>query len=471
MNRKPAVPVRAGSVRDGSWDPSRTLPARTIALGLLGVALAASLCLGSAKPARAGSAARPPNIVLIISDDHGWRDYGFMGHPHVKTPNLDKLAAQGLLFPRGHDSSSLCCPSLGSILTGLYPHQSKITSNDPPRVAGVKPKELAKNEEYLRRRQEMVALMARAPALARLLRGLGFRSLQTGKWWWGAFVTGGFTEGMSHGVPAKGGRHGDAGLAIGRQTMQPVYDFLDAAKKDGKPFFLWYAPMLPHQPHNPPERLLAKYRDRTASPFEARYWAMIEWFDETCGQLLDYLDRQELAKDTIVIYCSDNGWIQNPKAEGSVRSKLTPYDAGHRTPLIVRWPARVKAGRCELPVSTIDIVPTLLHAVGLKPGPELQGLDLLDRAALTRRPAIFGECFTHDAVDIDRPASSLTWRWVIEGRWRLMVPDAKNVPAGKVQLHDIVADPWEEKDLAAQEPQQVEALRRRLDAWWDPGKK
>jgi uncharacterized sulfatase len=431
--------------------------------------LIAVVALGLAPPAgRAGEkpAPKPPNIVLIISDDHGWGDYGFMGHPQVKTPNLDKLAGQGLLFPRGYVTSSLCCPSLASILTGLHPHQSKITSNDPPRPAGVKPKDLSTNEEYQRRRREMVALMARSPALARLLHALGYWSLQTGKWWWGRYSVGGFTHGMTHGDPARGGRHGDQGLDIGRKTMQPIDDFLGAARKAGKPFLIWYAPMMPHQPHSPPVRLLQKYKDKTDSPFEARYWAMVEWFDETCGQLLARLDREGLAENTIVVYAADNGWIQNRKGEGSVRSKLTPYDAGHRTPLIVRWPAKVRPEKCELPVSTIDIVPTLLHAAGLKAGPELQGLDLLDRAALAKRPAIFGECFTHDAVTIDDPASSLTWRWVIEGNWRLMVPDPRNVPGGKVQLYDLASDPGETKDLAADQPDRVGAMRQRLDAWW-----
>src|SRR5688500_17810043 len=74
----------------------------------------------------------PPNIVMIISDDHAWTDYGFMGHPHIQTPNIDKLASQSLTFRRGYVTSSLCCPSLATVLTGMYPHQHRITSNDPP---------------------------------------------------------------------------------------------------------------------------------------------------------------------------------------------------------------------------------------------------------------------------------------------------------------------------------------------------
>ena len=116
----------------------------------------------------------------------------------------------------------------------------------------------------------------------------------------------------------KGERHGDDGLKIGRETMQPMYDFVDQAVADKKPFFLWYAPLLPHTPHTPPERLLAKYRGKTPSEHVAKYWAMVEWFDETCGELLKFLDDRKLAENTIVVYVTDNGWIQDPD-EAQVR--------------------------------------------------------------------------------------------------------------------------------------------------------
>ena len=123
---------------------------------------------------------------------------------------------------------------------------------------------------------------------------------------------------MSHGEQSRGGRHGDEGLDIGRQTMQPIYDFISMAREQKKPFFVWYAPMLPHDPHNPPERLLAKYRDLTPSIHVARYWAMCEWFDETCGELLDYLDREGLADNTIVAFVVDNGRVQDPDSKAAI---------------------------------------------------------------------------------------------------------------------------------------------------------
>jgi uncharacterized sulfatase len=436
-----------------------------------GIAFAALVFLGAAVvPTRAIAAApERPNIVLIISDDQGWGDYSFMGHPHIRTPNLDKLAAQSLTFPRGYATSSVCCPSLASILTSLYPHQNKITSNDPPKPPGKQPAELRTDPDYQRLRRQMIDCITRVPTLPGLLKERGYVSLQTGKWWQGSFRTGGFTHGMTHGDPARGGRHGDAGLAIGRETMQPIYDFVTQAQQENHPFFVWYAPMLPHQPHNPPQRLLARYKDKTPSAFVARYWAMVDWFDETCGQLLDFLDRKGLTDNTIVVYVTDNGWIQDPKANAPVRSKLTQYDAGHRTPILIRWPGKVKPEQSRQLADAVDLAPTLLHAVGLKPTADMQGVNLLDAAAVARRPALFGECFTHDAVDVNDPASSLRYRWVIAGDWKLIVPHARHVPRGGIELYHLADDPTEEKDRAAQEPGKVEVLQKMLDAWWTPG--
>ncbi len=238
----------------------------------------------------------PPNIVLIISDDQGWRDYSFMGHPQVHTPNLDRLASQSLTFPRGYVPCSLCCPSLASLITGRYPHQHKITSNDPPLPPGLSGAAINKDAGYRAQRREMIGFIDKVSTLPRLLGRKDYVSFQTGKWWQGHFRHGGFTDGMSQGDPDRGGRHGDEGLRIGRQTMQPIFDFIDRAERDRKPFFVWYAPMMPHQPHNPPERFLAHYRDKAPTLPVAKYWAMCEWFDETCGQLLDHLDRKKVAE-------------------------------------------------------------------------------------------------------------------------------------------------------------------------------
>jgi uncharacterized sulfatase len=410
--------------------------------------------------------AEPPNIVLIVSDDHGWTDYGFMGHPHVKTPNLDRLAAQSVTYKRGYVPSSLCCPSLATIITGLPPHRHKITSNDPPRPDGLKPAEFQKSKAFLDGREVMNKHLDAVPTLPRLLAKQGYVSLQTGKWWQGDYRRGGFTHGMT-----KGQRHGDEGLDIGRRTMQPVFDFIADARKGNKPFFVWYAPMMPHTPHNPPDRLLAKYKDKTPPLPVARYWAMVEWFDETCGQLLDHLEQQKLAENTLVIYVTDNGWIQNPEAADSVRSKRTPYDAGLRTPIMVRWPGKAKPAVREELVSSLDVAPTILRAAGLTPTAEMPGLNLLDPVAVAARKELYGACFTHNAVDLNDPAKNVRHRWMTDGRWKLIVP---HVPAdkdgpGTVELYDLSADPHEKTELSGKHPEQVRALTEKLDRWWKPG--
>lgn len=430
----------------------------------------AIVCWGSVLlSAAAAQAAAPPNIVMIISDDHAWTDYSFMGHPKIQTPRIDRLASQGLTFRRGYVPSSLCSPSLASILTGLYAHQHGWTSNDPPLPQGKSAGAAAKDPAFRAQRREMIAQLAKSPTIPKLLAAKGYVSFQTGKWWGGDFRTGGFTEGMTLADPDRGGRHGDAGLKIGRETMTPIHEFIDRAADARKPFFVWYAPMLPHLPHNPPERFLKKYRDQTPSLEVAKYWAMIEWFDETCGELLDHLDAKGIADDTIVVYLADNGWIQDPDAgRYAPKSKQSQYDGGLRTPIIVRWPSKVRPATSERLASSLDLAPALLHAAGLTPTPDMPGVNLLDDAALAHRRALFGEIFTHNAVDLGEPASSLRYRWTIEQNWKLIVPDPRNSPDGPVELYDLAADPAETRNLAPREPGKAAELRTLVDSWWNP---
>jgi uncharacterized sulfatase len=274
---------------------------------------------------------------------------------------------------------------------------------------------------------------------------------------------------MTLGEEDQGGRHGDAGLKIGRETLEPIYQFIGEARRAGQPFLVWYAPMMPHDPHTPPARLLSRYQGVAPSLPVARYWAMIEWFDETCGQLLDYLEREGLADNTIVAYLADNGWITNPETgRYAPKSKQSPYDGGLRTPIMLRWPGRFPALRSEALASSVDLLPTLLHACRV-PWPDgLPGSDLRDVEAIARRDAVLGACFTHDAINLEEPARSLRWRWGVWGRWKLIVPDRTNEAAGRVELYDVVSDPFEDRDLAETEALRVRSLRERLDAWWSP---
>ncbi len=407
-----------------------------------------------------------PNIVLIISDDQSWTDYSFMGHEYIQTPRLDQLAAQGLTFTHGYTTAPLCSPALASIATGLYPHQHGILGNDPVFSSD----ERKYSSEWLQERMEhyrpYVAKFEEMETIADVLGEYDYTSLQTGKWWPGSYTSGGFDEGMTHGDPARGGRHGDEGLKIGREGLDVVYRFIDSAKKHNTPFYLWYAPFLPHAPHNPPDSLKQKYLRVAPSEAVANYWAMCEWFDITCGQLMDYVEQKGLSQNTLFVYVCDNGWIQDPDKMNvyAPRSKREPYEMGIRTPIIFRWKGMIDPETNETDVvSSIDIATTIYGICGIDPPASLQGINVLDSAAINNRKMIFAETFAHDFSTID---SSLYYRMVIQPPFKLIVPDKINKSDAQVELFNIRNDPFEMNNLAESVPEKVEELKKEIEGWW-----
>ena len=435
--------------------------------------------------------ASQPNVVLILSDDQHWRDYGFMGHEHVQTPALDRLASESLVFSRGYVPISLCCPSLASLITGRYPHEHLVTGNDPPEQPGVSKRIPAGRKLFEAGREEMTKIFSRWPTLPKLLGEHGYRSLQTGKWWQGHFSQGGFDEGMT-----KGSRHGDDGLAIGRKTMQPIFDFIDRCSDTEQPFFVWYAPMLPHSPHDPEKALIQHYQSKTNSIHVAKYWGNVERFDTTVGNLIDHLDVRGLSENTLVLYVCDNGWITNPEnGKYAGKSKRSPYDGGLRTPIMLRQPGTIAPGTNDSLASSLDLVPTVLARCRIPVPENLPGINLLDEEAVTARKQLFGACYVHTLADIEKPGRNLLWRWTIKdvptgGIWKLIEPATYGVsgthvlPSGEskvidhvskdcfeqgiVALFDISGDPDEEKNVATANPKVVKQLQRDLNDWWQP---
>lgn len=433
---------------------------------LLAAAIMAAACCRTA-------AAAPPNIVLILSDDMAWTDYGFMGHPDISTPNLDKLASQSAVFPRGYVPTGLCRPSLATLLTGHYAHTHGVTGNDPS------PKYAQRDSDlFNQRRAQLISYLDQFETVPQALGKLGYLSHQSGKLWEGSYQNAGFTHGMTRGFPQRGGRHGDDGLKIGRDGIEPINEFLDIAVREEKPFYLWYAPFMPHTPHTPPERLLKKYRDGRPLTV-AKYYAMCEWFDETCGQLMTSLKERGLDDNTLIVYLTDNGWIQDPNKNGyAPRSKQTPYEGGVRTPIFYWMPGKIPAGvRSDL-VSSIDIYPTMLAAAGAKVPDDLPGLNLMPNLINEKpldRDTIFGEGFAHDIADIEDPEASLLYRWCISGKWKLLLtydgevnryasshPRTERGP----QLFDLIADPAENQNVAKDHPEVVARLVKKIEDWY-----
>jgi uncharacterized sulfatase len=418
----------------------------------------------------------PPNILLILSDDHAWSDYGFMGHDIVQTPSLDKLAAEGVTFTRGYVPTSLCRPSLATIATGLYAYQHGITGNDPSRnLPGGKG-----SPEYEKQRSEIIAKIDNLSTLPELLKPQGYVSLQTGKWWEGNFERGGFDQGMTRGFPQKGGRHGDDGLKIGREGLDTITEFIDQTSAADKPFLVWYAPYMPHSPHNPPERILKKYTNKDLPISIAKYYAMIEWFDETNGQLFEHLEKRDLTENTLIVYVSDNGWVTNPTMTNRFlpRSKQSPGESGVRTPIMFSLPSQLTSQMRPELVSSIDIVPTILAAAGLDVPDYLPGENLFDsmkQAMPIKRDTIFGEGFAHDMDDLNDPESTLLYRWVIEDEWKLILSyDGKNISYQKYhkdvlsgpRLYNLLVDEHESNNLAQQHPEMVKRLSEKLVQWY-----
>lgn|GEM_PF-235621 len=468
-----------------------------------------------------------PNIVFILSDDQAWWDYSFMRRPGVekaaidlnpsiyqvaRTPAIDRLADEGLTFTHGY-SMPVCRPSLASIITGTFPRQHRITGNDL--VAGGERIPDQAVEYQMQVFQTLPRILA-----ARL----GYASFQTGKWWEGHPANGGFTNGAfragdtansvstsnpdtrppqwSGGKPGYvTARHGDWGLMLGRvdyvnqvanpahpihyaNTIVPATDFINAQVAARQPFFLWYAPMLPHDPYDPPAGLRNLYddliaeSDETGDPFAIQY-ANIERFDGGVGALLDHLDAVGIASNTIVVFTADNGFIPRTPLVGTgtnayaPKSKTTAYEGGVRTPIIVRWPERIKPGGplppqiITQPVSIVDLAPTVLAALGLNPSPEMPGVNLLDLNAVAARGAVFGEDYNLGMESLANPSASLEARFAIRDGWKLIL--AANGTAELYHLYNTATgapvDPFETNDLSGGNPALVSNLTAAILDW------
>ena len=236
-----------------------------------------------------------------------------------------------------------------------------------------------------------------------------------------------------------------------------------------EPFFLWFAPLLPLHPYTAPAEFSSFYRERRARDHLVAYYANISWLDDVVGELLDFLDQSELAENTLVGLLADNGF--RPTVGGGPAShrlsKGSAFELGVRTPILLRWPRRLRPATIDDPVSSVDLAPTLLAAAGLaREAADLPGVDLLPVAegSMTRagRP-VFGASFAHPPLSRS-PARDLKDRWVRRGGWKLIVP----VTDDPVQLYQVPTNPHKNENLASTNAELVAELEQLLDAWWNP---
>ncbi|MFK8113241.1 MAG: sulfatase-like hydrolase/transferase [Rubripirellula sp.] len=479
----------------------RHIPTRLLLL-LIGV-------LGCTDQTSRLPAAERPNIVMIISDDQTFSDLGFMGNSVVQTPNLDALARRSARFTHGYVPSSVCRPSLVTLLTGLYPHQHGVYFNHPPPgFSGLTKSPTIDRKEFERLRHRATKFVRDVPTLPRILAENGYRCLQTGKYWEGHYRNAGFTDGMTTARPTPGATYGnkalangqqvahgngDAGLAIGRETMKPIRDFL--ASIDDQPFFIWYAPFLPHLPHNSPEHFENLY-PKNLSPHLRKYYAACSQFDQTVGTLMENVEAAS-KRDTVYVFVIDNGFTPDPDQpmrDGhgfnyTSRSKRSPFEQGLRTPILIAWDGHVVPVTCTSLCSSVDIMPTLLEAVEIDAPASLPGRSLLSVATAQKTELdpepVFGAIYPGDASVLDNPSADVAYRWVRDQNFKLIVPhstksskqgkDPGKRPWGdylspKPHLFDLSADPNEQHNLAQQEnhAKVLADLTQKLNDWWTP---
>jgi N-sulfoglucosamine sulfohydrolase len=420
-----------------------------------------------------------PNIVVMIGDDLGWEDSGPYGNRAVRTPNIDRLAKEGMRFDRAILTCSSCSPSRASIMTGRYPHNTD-----------------AEQLHWSLPRSQIT--------FVEKLKAAGYWTAAAGKWHLGPHVKDRFdvvAEAGTAGFQLSGRKSKmiDDGDESGCANWLPA---LKSRPKD-KPFFLWLAALDPHRdykpnaianPHKPEHVIVPPYFPDTPEVRRdlALYYDEIARLDENIGKMLNELDAQGVTSNTLVIFMADNG-------RAFPRCKTTVYDSGIKTPFIVRWPARVKAGAtCGSLISSIDIAPTLLELAGVERLRTFQGhsfAKVFTNPTAKIREHAFAEHNWHDYDAHKRAVRTERFKYIrnFDANLPNTPPaDAVRSPtfqamrklrdAGKLspqqmacfvkpkpeeELYDVESDPHELRNLAgeSQHAPTLQALRDELAKW------
>jgi arylsulfatase A len=451
------------------------------------------------------SAHSRPNIVLIVADDMGYGDLGCFNYGASDTPALDQLVREGLSLTQHYSASPVCAPARASLLTGRYPHRTGAI--DTLEMRGLD--RLALSEI----------------TLADCLRNAGYATGLIGKWHNGALdrsyhpkargfdefagFCGGWSPYVDYHLDVNGAVRKSDGTYITDVFTKEAVAFIRRHARE--PFLLMLTYSAPHFPFESPEDDLAVFRDRGAfTTVVSQIYGMIRCMDRGVGRVLDQLDRDHIAENTIVLFTSDNGPQFSGAGDmsshryncGFAGAKLSVYEGGIRVPAVVRWPARLAGGRqVQEMVHFADWLPTLLSAAGVVPpeGVALDGIDVLP--ALAGEPAVapperFWQWNRYTPVGESNAAMR-------DGDWKLVRPqidevmmrvsnedlaidiDAKyhperysdivreaepprDVPAAHPpRLFNLRSDPLEQHDLAAEQPERVARMEAALTRWFE----
>lgn len=429
---------------------------------------------------RRPSAARSeaPNIVLFYVDDLGWKDVGFNGSRYYETPNIDRLASEGITFTDAYANAPNCAPSRASLMTGLYSPRHKIYT------VGSSARGRAEDRRMVPV-PNTTDLPLRYVTLAEALRESGYATGHFGKWHLGDrgfhpedqgfdVNVGGYFSGSPRGGyfppynnPAM--EDGPEGEYLTDRLTDEALEFISGNRE--QPFFLHLAHYSVHTPIQGKADITAKYKAKSPDGGQnnPEYAAMIESTDQSLGRVLAKLDALGLGENTVVVFYSDNGGAMQATSNEPLRGyKGMLYEGGIRVPLAVRWPARIGAGRVDgTPVIGIDLYPTLLEIAGAEvPDQRLDGVSLV--------PLLTGQG--------SLPARSIYWHFPaylemprgFGGPWRTTPASAIRRGDYKlieffedavVELYDLQNDMQETTNLARSMPDLAEALHEDLKAW------
>jgi arylsulfatase A-like enzyme len=396
---------------------------------------------------------RKPNVIVILSDDHGYGDIGVQGCKDVPTPHIDSLAHDGIRFTDGYVSAPMCSPSRAGFMTGRY--QTRFGHETNP------PQELDRGIWGLPLNQETIADAMRAQ---------GYATGAIGKWHLGdADGWHPNRRGFDEYFGFLGGMHTYLRPGIGWNRLQRNGVYMDRTeyvtdafgreaasfieRHRDEPFFLYVAFNAVHAPLEPPERYRDAFPDIT-DPKRRRYAGVLAALDDNVGRILDKLRETGLEEDTLVVFLGDNGGAtpgNTSRNDPFTGYKDQIFEGGIRVPFLARWTGTLPAGALERrPVISLDLVPTAVTLAGGTPGPNVEGVDLMPYLTGAKRGPI------HEALYWRHDKDSA----IRMGEWKLAAREGHGM-----RLYNLARDPGERTDLAAQQPDRVREMSTAWDVW------
>jgi arylsulfatase A-like enzyme len=425
-------------------------------------------------------AQQPPNILLINIDDMGWRDVGFMGSEFFETPNLDALAAEGMIFTNAYASASNCAPSRACLMSGQWtPRHGIYTVANSDRGE-------SKTRKLIPTPNKTV-LPDSQYTMDEALKDAGYITCHAGKWHLNNDPT---TQGFDVNIGGTHAGHPSSYYPPYKNVpLEPPTDdyyltnlimdkTLEFIKSVGEnPFFMNYSPYAVHTPLHPVKKLLPKYKNKTAwnGQNNADYATMIENLDIQIGRLIDVLKSTGKFDETFILFTSDNGGHYGITKQWPLRSgKGSYYEGGIREPMFVHWPGKVAPGtQSDVPVTNLDFYPTFLEVAGVKKPADkiLDGKSILPiltgQGTFEKRPLfwhfpIYLEAYlkdgdrTQDPLFRTRPGSAVRM-----GNWKLI----HYFENDDYELYNLKEDIAENNNLAKLNPEKLNELLTQLENW------